>query len=48
MDSIDIPLKNAGFQKKTGAIPHFRNIENIRKNHIRPVVNKLLSVAVEV
>ena len=44
IDTIGIPLKNTGFQKKRGAIPHFKNMENIKKNHIIPIVNTLLNV----
>ena len=44
MDTIGIPLKKTGFQKKRGAIPHFKNIEKIRKNHVNPIVNILVKV----
>jgi len=44
---MDIPLKKEGFQKNTGAIPHFKNIENIKKNQINPVVNSSFNVVVE-
>jgi hypothetical protein len=30
------PLKKAGFQKNKGVIPHFKNIENTKKNQLIP------------
>jgi hypothetical protein len=46
---IDNPLKKTGFQKKKGTRPHFRKIENIRRNQgsDRLVVSQKLLVKVK-
>jgi hypothetical protein len=46
---IDKPLKKTGFQKKKGTRPHFRKMENTRRNQgrARLVVSQKLLVSVK-